>query len=552
MILWTEIERKKLPLSQSELFLQVSDWLNATDHLLMSDQNWLEAVESLGFNPIRAIQSPLLQDCAVAWPLYCGVADEFEVNRNVVVSTKGGTVDGRWLSIIKAYPRPVSLRPLRSFAQGMAVGFLRKAICYRDRKRLFSSINTVRSSGAEVSLFIPRENSHFSLLDPIANAVVDNGKIGVVYGVFSEAHAVRAARNRTGVLSLWGGRIDARIQKAVLCAGNVLKQLEGIVASDLPQDFQRYLIALVRNLWWEWGRALGELATTFNKFVAEFQPRFVFLGNPNTKEGRVLCSLARRKGIPSVSIQHGSIVPTSPDWRNCPVDRLFVWGETSKHLLSRTAYPTERVFVSGSPKVELGRECFAASKSIRGSEVQVLVASSGRGHQVDTRSYRMFIDWLQELIETSRDIRWVIRLHPKERSDEFSWTKNLASVEIEESRPDSAGLAIYDTLGRSDAMITILSAATLDAMTVGVPVLAFRPPDMEAYLKNVSFLNAGATHNVSTIREGKEFLSSLVDKRLDDAVAISATRMVEHELGSHLFPSRSIAKKLEVFAFPSC
>jgi hypothetical protein len=290
--------------------------------------------------------------------------------------------------------------------------------------------------------------------------------------------------------------------------------------------------------------ALSEIPERLDYELGRVSPAFVFVGNGNTKEGRALVLISKKRGIPTASIQHGTIVPGSPEWRYFDVDQYFVWGESSKESLLTASFPETRIIVAGSPKIEEGKRRFAAANADGRRRFRVLIASSGKGHQVDIKSYKQFLEWIQELAEECIDFEWVVRLHPKERVEDFSWTTNLLHVSIEGPDPKADGFGIYRSLGTCDAMVTILSAAALDAMSVEIPIVAFRPEAMVSYLASIPFLNCGATYNVENVVEATTVLQSLANGKVNLEISDAARRHVSREYGGNRAPTQRIYNDL--------
>jgi hypothetical protein len=544
MLKWTDVENFESPVENSDLHHSVSKWLDALGAEFGCMESWRQAIEVLGFDPLVVLQNPFLCDCGVAWQFYSCVSEDLAKKKRIVLDTAGHHLDGRWLAIIDNFPAPTSITPLKDNIRGRFSKVIRRIVGAQQRKRLSRLRLDILDIRGEVALFVPKEDGHFGIIQPIADAVKEGGIFKVIFGVFSEQHFRRAQSLGFPTVPLWGGGCRTELKAATEVVDRVIRHARSNIDASLSVFFQRYLLRLLSSLWREWGGGLSEIPERFERELGRVSPAFVFVGNGNTKEGRALVSISKKKGIPTASIQHGTIVGGGSEWRHFDVDRFFVWGESSRESLLAALVLETRIVVAGSPKVEEGVRRFKETNSDGGRRFRILVASSGKGHQVDIKSYKQFLGWFQDLAEECIDFEWVVRLHPKERAEDFSWTTNLLHMSIEGPDPKADGFGIYRSLGTCDAMVTILSAAALDAMSVGIPIVAFRPEAMVSYLASIPFLNCGATYNVENVVEAAAVMQGLASGKVNLEISDAARRHVRREFGGNRAPTQRIYNDL--------
>jgi hypothetical protein len=102
----------------------------------------------------------------------------------------------------------------------------------------------------------------------------------------------------------------------------------------------------------------------------------------------------------------------------------------------------------------------------------VLVATSGAGDKVSMEEHLRFIDVLFAAARSLPEQRFVVKLHRKDRESLYSRSarpRNLELVGVDRSR---FGDDIYDYLQRARVLVTVQSTSAIDAMAVGVPVIA--------------------------------------------------------------------------------
>ena len=198
------------------------------------------------------------------------------------------------------------------------------------------------------------------------------------------------------------------------------------------------------------------------------RPALAVIGNPNAMEGAVAAVEARRAGISSIALQHGTVLRDDPAWWRCPADHVLAWGEDGRRNLISSGVGVEAVHTVGCLRLD----SIEAAEGRRGDEV--LVASSGAGHQVGIDEQRAFISTVYEAASRTPALRWKIKLHPKDdialyRREAARWP---ASISLVTAVPNHKGTDIFEHLSSAGVLVTIASTAALDAIAVRVPVVA--------------------------------------------------------------------------------
>lgn len=204
------------------------------------------------------------------------------------------------------------------------------------------------------------------------------------------------------------------------------------------------------------------------------QPQLLVVGNPNTTEGSVAVGVARQHGVATVALQHGSIGSQAHAWADTGVTRLLTWGSDVVQSLVECGVSPESVCAVGCPRLDGVLKRFVHEARPR----QVLVASSGAGHQVGAKEHQQFIDTVYQAAGVASHWEWVIKLHPKDNQalyDEAAQRWPNARVAIVPADRARQGLDIFDYLSKAVTLITVVSTTALDAMTVGVPVISVQP-----------------------------------------------------------------------------
>jgi hypothetical protein len=191
----------------------------------------------------------------------------------------------------------------------------------------------------------------------------------------------------------------------------------------------------------------------------------VVLPNPYTDFGRLVGGLARRRGVPVVAFQHGNVFHDDPKWARISADVVCAWGAPSATALVSCGVDPSTIVVTGSPRSDSFRGGPPRPTTSHGA---VLVATSGPGDRVSAEQHELFVGELARAVDRTPDVRWTIKLHPKDRVEYYSAVRGAQIIP-----PDHSRLTIYDHLADVDVMVTIASTAAVDAVTVGVPVVLF-------------------------------------------------------------------------------
>jgi len=265
-------------------------------------------------------------------------------------------------------------------------------------------------------------------------------------------------------------------------------------------------LAGIALLQWPWSaRAMDEAAAVLNAR----RPRTVVTYAEAGGWGRAIVLESRRRGIPSVGLQHGFIYR---HWLNYlhepdemaadranrgdrgfpnPTQPLEFDDYEASHLREAGRFNAESLAVTGSPRLDslatgvqtLSAEAIERAKTEAGAGSRTLVLVTTK-HREARAVLRAFLDAAASV----RDVHVAIKTHPAETpevySDLVAAQSNVTVV------PASAPLA--PLLRASRAVVTVNSTVALDAAVLGLPALVIGLPN------NLSpFVDAGIMAGVS-------------------------------------------------------
>lgn len=287
-----------------------------------------------------------------------------------------------------------------------------------------------------------------------------------------------------------------RYVRAISAAFARMAPIEGPALPGDREALKAAWDAVVRELW----PPLVFEAELIDFLLETCRPKLVLVGNPITMEGRAAVALARSRGLATASMEHGTIYADDPQWRELPLSRMCVWGACSQDALRANGVADSQIAITGAPRLDEVIQRMATPP--HPPRDCILVAVSGAGHMIDVVRHRRFIATMIAAAQQTPEIRWVVKLHPKDSADFYLpelQRAEVANVEIFANRPHASRPDIFDFLRRAFALVTVTSTTALDAMIADVPVIT-----VEAELPRptgLAFLDQDVTCHVRSVAE---------------------------------------------------
>ncbi len=270
----------------------------------------------------------------------------------------------------------------------------------------------------------------------------------------------------------------------------------------------REQLAGVALLQWPWSaRAMDEAAAALDALGPAVALTYAEAGG----WGRALMLEARRRGIPSVGLQHGFIYRSwlnylhepdemQPEVANTsdagfprPTTTLLFDGYARAHLEQRGHFPADSLSVTGSPRLDA---LVSAAEGLTSEEIARTRAAAGAD---DSRSLVVFVakyrqarhvlGALVDAIAEMPDVQLAIKTHPAETPDAYDAVADgRSNVRVLPSRAPLAPL-----LRASRAIVTVNSTVALDAAVLGIPALIIGLPNNLSPFVDAGIM-AGAAH----------------------------------------------------------
>ncbi len=254
----------------------------------------------------------------------------------------------------------------------------------------------------------------------------------------------------------------------------------------------------VARLQFPWSaRAMDEAAAAMDAL----QPRLIVTYAEAGGWGRALMLEARRRGIPSVGLQHGFIYRHWLNYLHEP-DEMSPWPSTSpsaihvadrgfprpdltlvydgyaaRHLTTAGHFPADAVRITGSPALDALVASVASVNDAERTRIREQLALPPDAHLIVlVTKFTQLGDALAPLIaavSSLENARLVIKPHPAETADPYrEAAAEAANVII---APPSVDLAKLLAVAR--LVVTVNSTVAIDAMTLGIPSLILKLPN---------------------------------------------------------------------------
>lgn len=241
--------------------------------------------------------------------------------------------------------------------------------------------------------------------------------------------------------------------------------LAGRVASGLGSNSSRWTA-------WTWiydGLLTEATAATWLDGAAG-----ILLDSNLTAPQKGLLAAARGRGVPTAVLQHGFL---GPHQFPLHADRLLCWGDAFlDDAVVRYNMPPEKGLVTGCPRwdslPDLRRRShdpvIRAGLERNAGQPVVLIISNAHAAKVYPDQYGPFFASVSALIDAGLNV--ALRLHPAEEGVTH-YRHAIGARRLENLLVLSRTVGLYEAILHADVVYQVFSAAALEAIALGVPVL---------------------------------------------------------------------------------
>lgn len=260
----------------------------------------------------------------------------------------------------------------------------------------------------------------------------------------------------------------------------------------------------------------------YHDILGGFRPNVVILFSEISLPERTMAMVARRQGIPSVTIQHGLYIGYV--YRYLATDKIIVWGDLPKRFwLDRVSSPDAVVSVGG-----IGYDEWKDANPGRDNgrtRPKVLFVGQNPAAFLSEEMHRRSILAVVEASRLLPEVDFVIKPHPGENPVAYQSileNSNTGSIELVTKG------SIRPLLEECDLVVTVFSTSGVEAMLLNRPVLVLNlsaEPPLAPYLWAAALVTEAEAlpGMISRILTDAPFRAELVEK---------GGRFVDEYLGS--------------------
>jgi hypothetical protein len=262
------------------------------------------------------------------------------------------------------------------------------------------------------------------------------------------------------------------------------------------------------------------------------QPSVVVTADGADLRSRIVTLSARAIGTPTFELQFGACGGEATEWSFALGDRIGVWGAQARETLESHGVEPSRIVESGSPRTDVlvmtGGTGQREAWGVKPGERVVLFVSTYHLAAYEASVSRETLPAMKRAIVASAaatpGIFLVVKPHPLERG---AWDGVDGGPRFRVADPSED---VRPLVAAADAVVTLGSTVTLDALVAGKPVIC---PEFADWPYSVLFTGSGA---VAVPRDEQALAAAFASVAADGGVALraaqqdAAARFVRHWL----------------------
>jgi hypothetical protein len=287
------------------------------------------------------------------------------------------------------------------------------------------------------------------------------------------------------------------------------------------------------------------------RMIDEEKPNLILVANEYGVFERALVVAAKRRGIPTLAVQHGVIHSEhkgymyrkheiSPDGSAkspyCPIpDKTAVYGPVHKHMLTKlSAYPEGSVVVTGQPRYDrlkhverlYSRERFLRKYNIDLNDKIILWTT--QCHALSADENRRNLRCVLEVVRDLTNVTLIIKQHPGEGMNHTRMIKDYLVKYKTNAVMTPGDSDTYEQLYACDLMISRTSTTVIEAVALDKPVIMLELV-ADASPIGLDYVKEGVAIKVCT----EEELCPAIEKLLVDDSQLARNR--KHFVEKYLY-----------------
>ncbi len=227
------------------------------------------------------------------------------------------------------------------------------------------------------------------------------------------------------------------------------------------------------------------------KIFERAKPKIVILFDNGTGLGRSAALSARKYNIPSICIQHGSIV-MNPISTELTADVFAATGKIDKEYLVNMKADEDKIHVTGQPRFDtITKRSYNSKKIFESLDID----SESKIVTLATQP-----DFREKIIEILKEIRpqiknkynIIVKPHPDESESDYS---EVESDEIKIVKD----IDLHELINASNSFVNVASTSALEALVLGKPIIVI-DSKYSNYTKNLG----------NVVKNGKELHKAII------------------------------------------
>jgi UDP-N-acetylglucosamine 2-epimerase len=225
------------------------------------------------------------------------------------------------------------------------------------------------------------------------------------------------------------------------------------------------------------------------------KPNLLVVMNETTMLGGVAVALAKSKGIRTICIQHGAMGDDAADILPVTVDKILVWGNSTKKILVDSHVPEEKIMITGPPQID--RKIIISDEEKKSIE-RIGVNRNKRIVFLTTQPIPEMNDIVIEVCKAVKGIentQLVIKMHPAEFSPDM-YKKIAKEVGIDAIITKDY---LYPLIDACEVMVTSSSTVGIESLMLGKPVMTINLsvlPDIIPYARHKVAIGAYSKEDI--------------------------------------------------------
>jgi hypothetical protein len=209
-------------------------------------------------------------------------------------------------------------------------------------------------------------------------------------------------------------------------------------------------------------------ASIFKRFFERWAPDCIVSTSDFWPFQHQLCCQGKLRHVPSVVIQHGTI---DYIWWPFAADLCCLWGDAHIDQLKSLGAPANRLTVAGMPATD---KFFRRNKTGPNREVNnrvrpvCLILSMTNGRSAEPDIFRIYRQFIIEVINLIPFVTWKVKLHPVETD---SFYRGLGDSLYDRLTFHPSSMSLEEAVNDADVVTTIYSTAGLETMVMNRPLI---------------------------------------------------------------------------------